>query len=158
LNALLIEVGLSELDVNNCTAAVVRFADKFTESTTQRLRTSCRRLSGAEVGCLLVGAVAAGLAAWALTPAPAQPVFHLAVPLPVGERLPVLNTPHLALSPDGSRIAFVSASEGGRQLYVRAFDNPESNAIPGTEGAESPFFSPDGQWLGFAAGGNLMKV
>ena len=110
------------------------------------------------VGCLLVGGLVAGLAVWNLRPAPLLSVSRLAVPLPPGDRLPDLNTPVLALSPDGSRIAFVSAREGTRKIYVRAFDNTESKAIPGTEGAASPFFSPDGNWLGFAAGGNLMKV
>ena len=110
------------------------------------------------VSGLLVGGIVAGLAVWTLKPVPQQPVTRLVAPLPSGERLPALDTPTLALSPDGSRIAFVSASEGGRQIYVRALDSTESKAIPGTEGAESPFFSPDGNWLGFAAGGNLLKV
>jgi serine/threonine-protein kinase len=37
-------------------------------------------------------------------------------------------------------------------------DNPETRPIPGTEGAAFPFFSPDGQWLGFFVGGNLKKI
>ena len=110
------------------------------------------------VSGLLVGGIVAGLGVWSLKPVPPQPVTRLVVPLPSGERLPALDTPTLALSPDGSRIAFVSASEGGRQIYVRALDSTESKAIRGTDGADSPFFSPDGSWLGFAAGGNLLKV
>ena len=45
-----------------------------------------------------------------------------------------------------------------QQLYLRAMDSLESKPIPGTEGAFNPFFSPDGQWLGFFAGGKLKKV
>ena len=37
-------------------------------------------------------------------------------------------------------------------------DSLEAKPIPGTEGAVNPFFSPDGQWLGFFAGGKLKKV
>jgi serine/threonine-protein kinase len=64
-----------------------------------------------------------------------------------------------ALSPDGSHLVY-SASGGSSslQLYLRAMDSLEANAIAGTEGAVSPFFSPDGQWIGFFAGGNLKKV
>ena len=99
-----------------------------------------------------------GTAVWTLKPAPLQPVSHLAVPLPPGERLPIAQTSVLALAPDGSQVAFVSARDGRQQVYLRPFDRAESKAIPGTEGAESLFFSPDGKWLGFAATGNLMKV
>ncbi len=44
------------------------------------------------------------------------------------------------------------------QLYLRPMDSLEARPIPGTEGAVNPFFSPDGQWLGFFAGGKLKKV
>ena len=45
-----------------------------------------------------------------------------------------------------------------RQIYVRAMDSSEAAPIPGTEGAIAPFFSPDGQWLGFFADGKLKKI
>src|SRR5713101_6840425 len=44
------------------------------------------------------------------------------------------------------------------QLYIRAMDGLEARPIPGTEGARYPFFSSDGQWVGFSAGGRLKKV
>ncbi len=44
------------------------------------------------------------------------------------------------------------------QLYLRPLDSNESKPIAGTEGATGPFFSPDGQWIGFFAGGKLKKV
>src|ERR1043166_930091 len=59
------------------------------------------------------------------------------------------NTRQLALSPDGSRMAFVSFSQGKQQIYLRALDSQESKPISGTEGGDSPFFSPDGKWIGF---------
>jgi Tol biopolymer transport system component len=107
---------------------------------------------------LLAGAAIAGVAVWKLRPGSPQPVSRLAVPLPPGESLRMLNTQVLALSPDGSRIAYVSSRAGKQQIYLRAFDSMESKALSGTEGAESLFFSPDGKWLGFSAGGKLMKV
>jgi serine/threonine-protein kinase len=60
----------------------------------------------------------------------------------------------MGISPDGSRIAYVS--EG--QLYVRALDQFEGAAIAGTQGAGSPFFAPDGRWIGFHADGKLQRV
>ncbi len=75
------------------------------------------------------------------------------------ERLAGLNNPAVALSPDGTHLVYV-ASRGGsqQQLYLRAMDSLEAEPIGGTEGAEDPFFSPDGQWVGFWARGQLKKV
>ena len=55
----------------------------------------------------------------------------------------------LALSPDGMHLAYVAKRAGSTQLFLRALDRFESRALPGTEGAITPFFSPDGQWVGF---------
>jgi len=57
----------------------------------------------------------------------------------------------LAISPDGRRIAFVGreAGESTRRLYIRELSQFHARRIPETESAASPFFSPDGQWLGF---------
>ncbi|MFQ5793351.1 MAG: TolB family protein [Acidobacteriota bacterium] len=52
-----------------------------------------------------------------------------------------------------------AAEGGGRtQLYLRALDEFQARPIPGTEDASAPFFSPDGQWVGFYANGRLQKV
>jgi serine/threonine protein kinase len=59
-----------------------------------------------------------------------------------------------ALSPDGRLLAFTSNG----QLWIRSFDSLESHALPGTEGAYAPFWSPDGEKVGFFADGNLKKV
>ncbi|MDA2931193.1 serine/threonine-protein kinase, partial [Acidobacteria bacterium AH-259-O06] len=57
-----------------------------------------------------------------------------------------------ALSPDGKRLAFVTTEADRPQLQLRSLDRLESEMIQGTEGAHAPFFSPDGQWLGFFTG------
>ena len=51
-----------------------------------------------------------------------------------------------------------SDRDGRRQLFVRTRDRIEPRPVAGTEGASSPFFSPDGQWIGFFADGKLKKV
>ncbi len=63
------------------------------------------------------------------------------------------------LSPDDSLLAFVAQSEGSpRQLYVRRLDQLQATPLSGTGRVRQPFFSPDGQWIGFFAGGKLKKI
>ena len=64
----------------------------------------------------------------------------------------------IALSPDGRRLAFVARQGDRQRLYVRALDEDEARPLPGTEGADNPFFSPDGQALGFWSGGAIRRV
>ena len=111
------------------------------------------------LGTLLLGAVIAGVAIWNLKPAARPAVSRLAVTLPSDAQLPGrLNESTLAISPDGGQLAFVATRDGAQQLYLRAMDSREDRPIPETEGASNPFFSPDGRWLGFFAGGRLKKV
>jgi serine/threonine-protein kinase len=67
--------------------------------------------------------------------------------------------PAVALAPDGTRIVFVSQDQNGvSQLFHRRLDQPRAALLSGTEGASQPFFSPDGQWVGFFAEGKLKKT
>lgn len=112
------------------------------------------------VAALLIVAAFAGFAGWTLKPPPAKPVMRFTITLPPGQRLAELNRPALAVSPDGSELAYVATTQGGgtQQIYLRAMDSTETRPIPGTEGANNLFFSPDGQWLGFVAGAKLKKI
>jgi serine/threonine-protein kinase len=66
----------------------------------------------------------------------------------------------MTLSPDGAVVAFVSQkiAGGSPQLYVRRLNQLQATPLSGTDDAESPFFSPDGQWIAFFAGGRLKKI
>jgi len=64
----------------------------------------------------------------------------------------------IALSLDGRRLAFVARQGDRQQLYVRALDEDQARPLSGTEGADNPFFSPDGQALGFWSGGAIRRV
>ncbi|HET9406431.1 MAG TPA: protein kinase [Candidatus Sulfotelmatobacter sp.] len=110
------------------------------------------------VGGLLLVAVIASLATWNLKPEPPRPVSRTVITLPPGQHLAGLDQPAVALSPDGTHLAYVAVQGNTQQLYLRAMDSLEARPIPGTEGATEPSFSPDGQWLGFFASGNLKKV
>jgi predicted Ser/Thr protein kinase len=108
------------------------------------------------------GVVAAALAAflWIMgrTPPPRdRPLVRLNVDLGP-EAIPgaMLET---SLSPDGARLVFVARSPDGKpQLAIRPMDRPQIMFLAGTENAAFPFFSPDGKWIGFFAGGKLKKI
>jgi Tol biopolymer transport system component len=62
----------------------------------------------------------------------------------------------VSLSPGGTRLAFVSGTP--TRLFIRQLDQPMATELPGTQGASGPFFSADGQWLGFVAANKLNKI
>jgi len=62
------------------------------------------------------------------------------------------------VSPDGKSLAFSARNEETVRLYVRPLNVTEAPALPGTEGAQYPFWSPDSRFLGFFASGKLKKV
>jgi eukaryotic-like serine/threonine-protein kinase len=64
----------------------------------------------------------------------------------------------IAVSPNGRHLAFSAATGGKVQLWVRPFDSTEARALPGTQGARLPFWSPDSRFIGFFAGGRLKKI
>ena len=113
------------------------------------------RLSLAALGFLALG----GVAAWYLKPSlprPASPA-HLVVALPPGDLLSNSDL-SVEISRDGALLTYAAARNGVRQLFLRALGDPEAKPISGTDGAINPFFSPDGQWIGFFAQGKLKKV
>ncbi len=63
-----------------------------------------------------------------------------------------------ALSPDGSLLVFRDPLNGPGQLYVKRRDGIVAQPLAGTEGGAAPFFSPDGQWIGFVANRELRKI
>ena len=129
-------------------------------------RWSRKVVVAAVAGCVAGAALAAAGTWWAIRPSPAAPQ-RLSVVLPVSHPLSLGGNPVLsiAIAPDGMRIAYVGQNPdappgpGRRQLFIRSLDTVVSMPIPGTEGAAQPFFSPDGQWLGFFTTlGELKKV
>jgi serine/threonine-protein kinase len=114
------------------------------------------------LGLVALAGVALGAAIWSLMPlplSPPAPLKRVAILLPSTAPLEVETLrPALALSPDGTRLVYVANRGGKRQLYLRQMDRLDATPIPGTEGAYSPFFSPDGQSVGFVVGYALKKV
>ena len=85
-------------------------------------------------------------------------VAHLTASLPANISLGSPAWPLVMLSPDGKALIFVGSEDGVTRLYARRMDQWDAAPIRGTEGAERPFFSADGQWIAFSAGGMVKKV
>ena len=130
----------------------------------QRLRGVRTALAIAAGLCLLMAG--AGLT-WLLRPAPSQgPVARLTMDVRPAEEVHggevtwnaggALTA--LTWTPDGQALVFVGRRDGVQQLYVRRLDGTEAHPLTGTEAAEAPAVSPDGQWVAFWAAGALKKV
>ena len=113
-----------------------------------------------------IGAIAVAVAVvatwWLVRPqdpsAAAVVRASIALPSTASVRAGRFAAANIAISPDGTHIVYAGAAGDGSQLYVRSLDRMDVAPIPGTEGALNPFFSPDGQWVAFFAGGQLKKV
>jgi Tol biopolymer transport system component len=87
------------------------------------------------------------------------PAVRLNLALPAGQALSIYGPPNFAVSRDGARIAYVAKTESGpTTLFVRAVDSFDATPLPDTEGAQFPFFSPDGDWLGYVVGNRIRKA
>ena len=80
---------------------------------------------------------------------PAMPVRELDVAVPALSRVS-----SAVLSPVGERVVFV----GDGKLWVRSLRDRTARPLPDTEGAFSPFWSPDGRWIGFFVGPRIFKI
>ena len=131
----------------------------FSEGRAQTLTTArarWRALGWAIGGAVLASAGLVWLAPWTKDTARMPPQYLTAT---LGAAATLVNGPGdaVALSADGSTIAFVAqqANGGPARIYVRSLSQLQARALTGTEDAHGPFFSPDGERIGFFAGGKL---
>ncbi len=113
---------------------------------------------------LLVGiALIAGVWSNSTNP-PRAETTRAVIPLPAGDQLiggsSILGfVSSVDISADGRMLAYVAESGGDPQLYLRRLDALEATPVTGTELATAPFFSSDGQWVGFGGGrGDVRKT
>jgi hypothetical protein len=116
-------------------------------------------MSIAVVAILIAGAMAVpALRYFREAPPEVRPTSRFTFPLSEGDELTTLSAgPVVALSSDGTRLVFLAGPNSG-QLFLREMDGMEAKPLAGTLGASNPFFSPDGQWVGFFQGGKLKKL
>jgi len=164
-----VQVALAKLPADRFATAAefaAALADRgfASKTTTARLAppTPGRRLAWLTLTGWSLAAVAIAFALWAWRrPAPvhpARPMVRFGVSLPRDVQAVGATGSTIAFAPDGSLIVYVGKAPSGQRLYVRRMDQPDPVPIPGSEGASLPFFSPDGQWLGFRQGDKLVKV
>jgi eukaryotic-like serine/threonine-protein kinase len=136
-----------------------RTGDEAREAVAVPARRTATSTAAWVAALLLVGA-AAGFAGWQARPrgaGPAEPL-RLSIQLAAEQEILVGGNSILAFSPDGGSLVFAGRSGGRQTLFRRDLGGAVAVPIPGTDGADGPFISPDGQWIGFVSGGNLMKV
>ena len=85
---------------------------------------------------------------------PPQPLMRLEVDVGTETSPRSEHGANAILSPDGTRLVYLSQSK----LFARRLDQSAVTELPGTERAQAPFFSPDGQWVAFFATNWLKKV
>lgn len=116
------------------------------------------RLSWAIVGVLAVVSVVTGALLWRDTRPADSRLMRFNVDLGTEAEIGITK-PRPLISPDGTRIVFaVKSATSNHKLATRLLDQPIANMLAGTEGAVDPFFSPDGQWIGFFADQKIKKV
>ncbi len=109
---------------------------------------------------LLLGIVLAGAVFWLTRPSQTAGDSSVAARLTISLPANVASTygSPVAISPDGSRIVVAMTSTAGHQLFLRSIDREELIPLADTQGAEFPFFSPDGKWIGFWSDRKIRKV
>jgi eukaryotic-like serine/threonine-protein kinase len=94
--------------------------------------------------------------AWFLRAPAESGVTYTYLPLP--EKTTSLDISGAALSPDGRRVVMMAVTEGYNRLWLYSFDRAVPELLPGTEEAQAPFWSPNGQSIGFFAQSKLKRI
>ncbi len=147
--------------------SAAKFAEALTNPAFTLPTTQAATLAGASASgrwkqmAIAVTALAAVLlvtTVWGwLRPERPKHVSRYSIALPEGEAL-VTRFARLAISPDGSRLVYIGESEGSRRLWVRPRDQLHATPLAGTEGADAPFFSPNGDRVGFIIGRRTLRI
>jgi Tol biopolymer transport system component/DNA-binding winged helix-turn-helix (wHTH) protein len=106
---------------------------------------------GAMVGIAIVFAL------FGQRPAEPRPTLRFTITLPSDAAIDPLRG-SVAISNDGSRLVYAAIHRGRPRLFLRTIDRDTPTLIDGSDEAADPFFSPDGQWVGFFAHGSLKKL
>ncbi len=144
-------------------AALVNVNTTIARTATQLVVRQNRR------GWLMTGAAAAltlligVLVGRRLAPASTGNTEVIRATLDLGDSVSVrpIGNVRLAISPSGRRVAFVGSDGDDAALWVRELNQPNARKLPDTKGASAPFFSPDGESIGFftaTAGHTVIKV
>jgi len=164
VRARLSDMGSARLDIVDADAATVE-SSAITPAAVQRASLRSPRLAWS-VAVVAIAAFATLGALLLGRTAPQAPPVRFTVAMPSGivlTRSPshtdaAAGPGSIAVSPDGSHIAFLASRNGRSSLWVRTVGSFEAREIAATEGASAPFWSPDSKWIGFFSAGSIKKV
>ena len=135
------------------------------QTSTSGTQSSARSLRGPYIlvaALLLILASAGGFGAWYFGFRSAQTATrNTRFPIVISDgAVPYadVETHSLSISPDARFVAFIATSKGERAIWIRPLDNLDAHALPGTENAQSIFWSPDSTNIAFFAGGKLKRI
>jgi serine/threonine-protein kinase len=154
--ARLSDISVARLEIRDATDA-----DRPGESAGQPARTPRKTRAGWMLAAAAVAGVAVGgAAAWLMRPASTSlPPLKLAVDWPGDLTWAGPSGSGLALSPDGTHIAYVANTENsGPQICLQDLQTNEMRVVSSSDGPYSPFFSPDSAQVGFVANGKLWRA
>uniref|UniRef100_Q01PE0 Serine/threonine protein kinase n=1 Tax=Solibacter usitatus (strain Ellin6076) TaxID=234267 RepID=Q01PE0_SOLUE len=120
---------------------------------------SRRRLGRAVVGTLALVSMALAGMLWRANRGEPRPMIRFDADLGLDAVDMAPSGSEIVISPDGSLFAYTVRTQGGpNAIATRSLDQAEAAVLRGTEGGNRPFFSPDGQWLGFFIAGQMKKI
>ncbi len=124
-------------------------------ATSSPARTALWLALGAVLGALLALA-----ALWPRDRGASGEVLRYAVQSPAGSLMPTQDVHGIDISPDGRKVALVAKAAGtsDSMIYLKTSGSADLRPLPGTEGARIPFFSPDGEWIGYFTERELRKI
>jgi Tol biopolymer transport system component len=152
-------IGVARLEIDEGPAFAATAASAASMPTTSASKV--RAAVPWAIACAALAMSVAALAIWAPWRAtPTQAAIRLEATIGADAALVTDTGPAAVLSPDGTLLTFAAqnANLATSQLFVRHLDHLDAAVLAGTDGARSPFFSPDGQWIGFFAEGKLKKI
>jgi Tol biopolymer transport system component/tRNA A-37 threonylcarbamoyl transferase component Bud32 len=154
------DIGTARLELQDVLAgtfAEPQVGDVDDSAKAERRGRTRERWAWAAVALLLAGLAAVLVLQRLTAPPETRPAAHFVLDTPDDLTFGDLDFP--TVSPDGRSIAFAGRSADGRAgLWVRALEAPAIRAVPGTEGAEQPFWSPNSTSIAFWAEGELRKL
>jgi eukaryotic-like serine/threonine-protein kinase len=112
----------------------------------------------AVAGWVLAVAGLAGVVVYSRRLTQEQQPVRVDLDLPAGVDMNMNSFGGAVISPDGKRLAIPAATPNGSELWVRDLTSGKVSLIPGTQGAEFPFWSPDGNMIGFFSNGKMRTV
>jgi Tol biopolymer transport system component len=152
------DIGEARVELTSIQAGAADVAPTSAVISSAASRSSTVRVLPWTLAAVSTIALIAALLTWAPWRAATPQPRRLLASIGAAAALPSDLGAAAILSPDGTTLAFVGQQANQTRLFVRRLDQLQAAVLAGTDGAANPFFSPDGKWIAFFAGGKLKKI